>query len=197
MFGLFKKKEDHMKFLIVGLGNIGPDYRNTRHNIGFDVLDQWVEQHEASFDSDRLAFVSKFRFRGKQVVCIKPTTYMNLSGKALKHWMTKERIPLQNVLVITDDLSIDLGKLRFRGKGSAGGHNGLKNIQEVIGTDKYNRLRFGIGSDFPKGRQVEFVLGEWTSDEEIEMKIQIDRACKAIESWIAKGLTGAMNEFNG
>ncbi len=195
---LFKKKElDDMKFLIVGLGNIGPEYNHTRHNIGFDVVDHWAKEREAEFESGRLAFISKFKYRGKQIVCIKPTTFMNLSGKAVKHWMTKERIPQKNVLIITDDLSIDLGKLRLRGKGSAGGHNGLKDIQAQLGTDKYDRLRFGVGADFPRGRQVEFVLGKWKEEEEAEVAIQKDRACKAIEAWIAKGLTGAMNEFNG
>ena len=198
MFSWFKKKKevDEMKFLIVGLGNIGEEYKNTRHNIGFDVLEQWVEQHEASWAVNRLAFVSKFKFRGKQIVCIKPTTYMNLSGKAVKHWMSAERIPVNNVLVVTDDLAIDLGKLRLRGKGSAGGHNGLKDIEAQLGSDKYDRIRFGVGADFPKGRQVEFVLGKWKADEEIEVAPQKDRACKAIEAWIVKGLQGAMNEFS-
>mgnify|MGYP001150835508 CR=1 FL=1 len=198
MFGWFRKKIeiDEMKFLIVGLGNIGEEYKNTRHNIGFDVLEQWAEQHEASWDVDRLAFVSKFKFRGKQIVCIKPTTYMNLSGKAVKHWMSAERIPVNNVLVVTDDLAIDLGKLRLRGKGSAGGHNGLKDIEAQLGSDKYDRIRFGVGADFPKGRQVEFVLGKWNANEEIEVALQKDRACKAIEAWIVKGLQGAMNEFS-
>jgi len=198
MFGWFKRKIeiDEMKFLIVGLGNIGEEYKNTRHNIGFDVLEQWVEQHEASWAVNRLAFVSKFKFRGKQIVCIKPTTYMNLSGKAVKHWMSAERIPVNNVLVVTDDLAIDLGKLRLRGKGSAGGHNGLKDIEAQLGSDKYDRIRFGVGADFPKGRQVEFVLGKWKADEEIEVALQKDRACKAIEAWIVKGLQGAMNEFS-
>jgi PTH1 family peptidyl-tRNA hydrolase len=198
MFGWFRKKKeiDEMKFLIVGLGNIGEEYKNTRHNIGFDVLEQWAEQHEASWDVDRLAFVSKFKFRGKQIVCIRPTTYMNLSGKALKHWMSAERIPVNNVLVVTDDLAIGLGKLRLRGRGSAGGHNGLKDIEAQLGSDKYDRIRFGVGADFPKGRQVEFVLGKWNANEEIEVALQKDRACKAIEAWIVKGLQGAMNEFS-
>jgi PTH1 family peptidyl-tRNA hydrolase len=197
VFNWFKsKKEDHMKFLIVGLGNIGEDYKNTRHNIGFDVVDQWVTEREGEWDSGRLAFVAKFKYRGKQVVCIKPTTFMNLSGKAVSHWMKTEKIPLKNILVVTDDLSLDLGKLRLRGKGSAGGHNGLKDIQAQLGTQDYNRLRFGVGANFPKGRQVEFVLGRWKSDEEIEVALQKDRATKAIEAWIFKGLSGAMNEFN-
>ncbi len=193
---LRNKEPDQMKFLIVGLGNIGTEYAGTRHNIGFDVVNQWVQEKEEEWDSSRLAFVSKFKFRGKHITCIKPTTYMNLSGKAVKHWMTAERIPLNNVLIITDDLAIDLGKLRFKGKGSAGGHNGLKDIEAKLATQKYDRLRFGVGADYPRGRQVEFVLGKWNDNEETEVAIQKDRACKAIESWIAKGITGAMNEFN-
>ena len=195
---LFKKKElDSMKFLIVGLGNIGPEYSNTRHNIGFDVLDQWVKEQGANWDMGRLANVAKFKFRGKQIVAIKPTTFMNLSGKAVKHWMSAERIQPKNVLIVTDDIAIDVGKLRIRGKGSPGGHNGLKDIQAQLGSDKYDRIRFGAGGNFPKGRQVEFVLGQWDKNEEIEVALQKDRACKAIESWIIKGLTGAMNEFSG
>ena len=193
-----KNKEiDQMKFLIVGLGNIGSEYDNTRHNIGFEVLNQWVEQHGAKWETGRLASIAKFKYRGKQMICIKPTTYMNLSGKAVKHWMDAERIAPKNMLVITDDISIDVGKLRIRGKGSAGGHNGLKDIQAQLGTDKYDRIRFGAGNDYPRGRQVEFVLGQWGELESIDVALQKDRACKAIESWIAKGLNGAMNEFSG
>jgi|TARA_B110000902_G_scaffold263358_1_gene342248 PTH1 family peptidyl-tRNA hydrolase len=196
--GLFKKKElDPMKFLIVGLGNIGPEYNNTRHNIGFDVLDQWVKEHNAAWDTGRLANVATFKFRGKQIIAIKPTTFMNLSGKAVKHWMSAERIQPKNLLVITDDIAIDVGKLRIRGKGSPGGHNGLKDIQAELGSDTYDRIRFGAGGDFPRGRQIEHVLGQWDKNEEIEVVLQKDRACKAIESWIIKGLNGAMNEFSG
>lgn len=193
----FKTKElDPMKFLIVGLGNIGAEYTNTRHNIGFEVLDQWVKEHDTTWDSGRLASVARVKFRGKQIVCIKPTTYMNLSGKAVKHWMSTERIQQNNVLVITDDIAIDLGKLRIRGKGSSGGHNGLKDIQAQLGSDKYNRIRFGAGGDFSPGRQVDFVLGQWNEKEAIDVALQKDRACKALESWILKGLNGAMNEFS-
>lgn len=188
---------DPMKFLVVGLGNIGPEYDHTRHNIGFEVLDQWVKQHDAQWDSGRLASIAKFKFRGKQVVCIKPTTYMNLSGKAVRHWIKTERIAPKNFIIVTDDIAIDLGKLRIRGKGSAGGHNGLKDIQQQLGTDQYHRIRFGAKGDFPRGRQVEFVLGQWKESEAIEVALQKDRACKAIESWIIKGLSGAMNEFSG
>ncbi len=200
MWGWFKKKvkkSNPMKFLIVGLGNIGKEYDGTRHNIGFEVLDQWVSEHKAEWETGRLANVARFKFRGKQIICLKPTTFMNLSGKAVKHWMTSERINPKNLLVITDDIAIDVGKLRIRGKGSPGGHNGLKDIQAQLGNDKYDRIRFGAGGNFPKGRQVEFVLGKWDKDEEIEIALQKDRACKAIESWIIKGLSGAMNEFSG
>jgi len=185
-----------MKFLIVGLGNIGSEYENTRHNIGFEVLDKWVGQQGVEWDTGRLAQVAKFKFRGKQIICIKPTTYMNLSGKAVKYWMKVSRVDHQNTIIITDDISIELGKLRIRGKGSAGGHNGLKNIQEQLGTDKYHRIRFGAKGDFPRGRQVEFVLGNWDENEEIEVALQKDRACKALESWIINGLVGAMNEYS-
>lgn len=200
MWGWFKKKvkkSNPMKFLIVGLGNIGKEYDGTRHNIGFEVLDQWVSEHKAEWETGRLANVARFKFRGKQIICLKPTTFMNLSGKAVKHWMTSERINPKNLLVITDDIAIDVGKLRIRGKGSPGGHNGLKDIQAQLGNDKYDRIRFGAGGNFPKGRQVEFVLGKWDKDEEIEIALQKDRACKAIESWVIKGLSGAMNEFSG
>jgi PTH1 family peptidyl-tRNA hydrolase len=190
------KEPDPMKFLIVGLGNIGPEYDNTRHNIGFEVLDQWAKEHGAEWQSGRLANVAKFKFRGKQIVCIKPTTFMNLSGKSVKHWMSAERIAPKNMLVITDDIAIDVGKLRIRGKGSPGGHNGLKDIQAELGGDKYDRIRFGAGGDFPRGRQIEHVLGQWGELESIDVALQKDRACKAIESWIIKGLNGAMNEFS-
>jgi peptidyl-tRNA hydrolase, PTH1 family len=193
----FKSKEIfEMKFLIVGLGNVGAEYHNTRHNIGFEVLDQWVAAYEAEWEVGRHAFVAKFKFRGKQIVCIKPTTYMNLSGKAVKHWMSVEHIAPKNMLVITDDISIEVGKLRIRGKGSPGGHNGLKDIQAQLGSDSYDRIRFGAGNDYPKGRQIEFVLGQWSASESIEVALQKDRACNAIEAWIIKGLNGAMNEFS-
>ena len=191
------KEVDDMKFLIAGLGNIGVEYTNTRHNIGFDVLDQWVASYGAEWETGRHAFVAKFKFRGKQMICIKPTTYMNLSGKAIKHWMSAERISPKNLLIITDDISIDLGKLRIRGKGSPGGHNGLKDIEAQLGTDSYDRIRFGAGNDYPKGRQVEFVLGQWDESESIEVALQKDRTCLAIEAWIIKGLNGVMNEFSG
>jgi PTH1 family peptidyl-tRNA hydrolase len=185
-----------MKFLIVGLGNIGADYAHTRHNIGFDVLDQWVAIYEANWETVKLASAAKFKFRGKQITAIKPSTYMNLSGKAVKYWMDIEKIPLKNILVILDDLALDVGKLRLRGKGSSGGHNGLKSIEAQLNSQDYNRLKFGIGNNFPKGRQAEFVLGHWNKAEEPIVKDGIIRSVQAIESWIIRGLAPTMTDFN-
>src|SRR5882672_4253407 len=149
------------KYLIVGLGNIGSDYAGTRHNIGFDVADALVKKHEGAFRLDRLAEVAEIRWKGQALVCIKPTTFMNLSGKAVKYWMDKEKIPLENVLVVVDEIALPVDTLRLRPGGSDAGHNGLKSITELLQTDQYPRLRFGVGNNFPKGRQVEHVLGRW------------------------------------
>ena len=184
------------KYLIIGLGNIGPDYKRTRHNIGFDVVDRWAQKQEAEFDSARLAFMAKTRFRGKQVILIKPTTFMNLSGKAVKHWMSKEKISRENILVVTDDLALPLAKIRLKAKGSHAGHNGLKDIIAQLGTDQFPRLRFGIGDDFPRGRQVEYVLGQWKQDEEIAVDLGIDQACDAIDAFLIDGMERAMNKVN-
>ena len=149
-----------MKFLIVGLGNVGNEYAHTRHNIGFDVVNAFVQKHEASFRTDRLAYVAEVKWKGKIFVCICPTTFMNLSGKAVKYWMDKEKILLENTLTIVDDIALPLSKLRMRPSGSDAGHNGLKSIHEVLGTINYPKLRFGIGNDYPKGHQSDFVLGK-------------------------------------
>lgn len=198
MLNWFRKKEkdNSVKFLIVGLGNIGEEYKHTRHNIGFDVIQKWAEKLEVKFDTGRLAFVAKAKFRGKQVIMIKPTTYMNLSGKAVKHWMSTEKIPLERVLVVTDDLALPLGKIRMKMKGSHAGHNGLKDIIAQLGTDQFNRIKFGIGDDFPRGRQVEFVLGKWKAEEEIDVDLGIDRSIKMIESFVQQGVERTMNGFN-
>jgi peptidyl-tRNA hydrolase, PTH1 family len=185
-----------MKFLIVGLGNIGAEYDATRHNIGFDVADTFVIKHGGSFRSDRLAYVADCRWKGKTFVVIKPTTYMNLSGKAVKYWMDKERIPIEQVLIILDDLALPITSLRLRPSGSDAGHNGLKNIREMLGTDAYPRLRFGIGNDYPKGRQIDFVLGRWTSEELPVVKEKMLRSVELIESFAAVGLEKTMNVFN-
>lgn len=185
-----------MKFLIVGLGNIGQEYDATRHNIGFDVADAFVIAHQGSFRNDRLAFVSEFRWKGKQIIVIKPTTYMNLSGKALKYWMDKEKITIENTLVIVDDLALPLDALRLRPGGSDAGHNGLKDIQATLGTTKYPRLKFGIGNNFPKGKQVDFVLGKWLPEEMPVVKEKILKSVQIIDSFISIGLERTMNLYN-
>jgi peptidyl-tRNA hydrolase, PTH1 family len=185
-----------MKYLIVGLGNIGTDYHHTRHNIGFDVADAFAAKHGALFRSDRLADVAEIKWKGRILVVIKPTTYMNLSGKAVKYWMDKEKIPAENMLVIVDELALPLEVIRLRPGGSDAGHNGLKSIQETIGTNQYPRLRFGIGNDFPKGRQVDYVLGRWTAKEEPVVQQKIDKCAEVIESFASIGLQRSMNNYN-
>ncbi|HXS36022.1 MAG TPA: aminoacyl-tRNA hydrolase [Flavipsychrobacter sp.] len=185
-----------MKFLIVGLGNIGPEYDATRHNIGFEVADALVIKNNGTYKLDRHAYMSEVKWKGKTFIVIKPTTYMNLSGKAVKYWMDKENIPVENMLVIVDDLALPIETLRLRSSGSDAGHNGLKNINLILQTDKYPRLRFGIGNDFPKGRQVDFVLGRWTKEELPIVKDKILKSIDIIESFAAQGIEKTMNIFN-
>lgn len=185
-----------MKYLIVGLGNIGAEYDATRHNIGFDIADTFVLQNGGSFKLDRHAWVAEVKWKGKIFVVIKPTTYMNLSGKAVKYWMDKEKIKIENILVLVDDLALPIETLRLRGSGSDAGHNGLKNIQLMLATNAYSRLRFGIGNNFGKGQQVPFVLGKWTPTELPIVKDKILRSCQMIESFAAVGLSNTMNIFN-
>lgn len=185
-----------MKFLIVGLGNIGDEYAHTRHNIGFDVTAAFVAKHKGSFRSDRLAWVSEIKLKGKTCICILPTTYMNLSGKAVKYWMDKEKVNPENILVILDDIALPLTKLRLRPSGSDAGHNGLTSIQEVLNTRDYPRLRFGIGNDYPKGRQADFVLSKWKPDEEPLVKLKLDKAVNVVETFVLQGITTAMNQVN-
>lgn len=185
-----------MKFLIVGLGNIGDEYAHTRHNIGFDVVNAFVQKHNGNFQVGRLAYIAEIKWKGKTFISICPTTYMNLSGKAVKYWMGKEKIPLCNLLVIVDDVSLPLNKLRLRPGGSDAGHNGLKSLQEVLGTKDYPKLRFGIGSDYPKGLQSDFVLGKWRKKEELLVKLKIENAVSVIESFAVQGITAAMNQVN-
>ena len=184
------------KFLIVGLGNIGSEYKHTRHNIGFDVLDFLAKEEGVSFSEGRLADVAHLKLKGKPIVLIKPTTYMNLSGKAVNYWLQQEKINIENMLVIVDELALPLGKIRINPKGSDGGHNGLKNIQETLNTNVYTRLRFGIGNEFSKGKQVDFVLGKWTDDEQAILKDRIKIASDAIKSFAFVGLERTMNAFN-
>jgi PTH1 family peptidyl-tRNA hydrolase len=184
------------KFLIVGLGNIGDEYAHTRHNIGFDVLDHLAKEHDLKFKPDRLADVAELKYKGKQLVLIKPTTYMNLSGKAMNYWLQAEKIPVENSLVIVDELALPFGKIRLGPKGSDGGHNGLKNIQEILNTTSYPRLRFGISNEFNKGSQVNYVLGKWNEEEKKTLDERIKIAADAIKAFAFIGLARCMNEFN-
>ncbi|ANE52639.1 aminoacyl-tRNA hydrolase [Flavisolibacter tropicus] len=184
------------KFLIVGLGNIGNEYENTRHNIGFDVVNAFVRKHGGSFQSDRLAYKAEVRWKGRLFICICPTTYMNRSGQALKYWLDKEKIAIENILVIVDDLALPLSKLRLRPGGSDAGHNGLRDIQAMLGTTEYPKLRFGIGSNFARGRQVDFVLGKWTPEEVPLVKLKIDKSAEVIESFSTIGIAATMNAIN-
>jgi len=185
-----------MKFLIVGLGNVGNEYAHTRHNIGFDIINAFVVKHGGQLNSDRLAYVAEVRWKGRMFVCICPTTFMNLSGKAIKYWMDKEKIDIQNVLVIVDDIALPLNKLRLRPGGSAAGHNGLKSIQETLGTSEYPKLRFGIGNNYPKGKQSDFVLGKWDKEEEPLVKLKIEKSVEAIEDFSTIGITLTMTKIN-
>lgn len=185
-----------MKFLIVGLGNIGAEYAHTRHNIGFDVVEALAAKHNATFKTDRLAAVAEIKLKGKTLVCIEPSTYMNLSGKAVKYWMDKEKIVIGHVLVIVDELALPLSKIRLRPGGSDAGHNGLKSIQETLQTSAYPRLRFGIGNDYPKGRQVDFVLGRWNEAELPVVKKKIEATIEVIESFVLTGIERTMNHAN-
>ncbi|WP_186758287.1 aminoacyl-tRNA hydrolase [Echinicola salinicaeni] len=185
-----------MKYLIVGLGNIGPEYELTRHNIGFLTLDRLADQEGVSWKSNRLAFTTEYKFKGRNIHMIKPTTYMNLSGKAMNFWMKELKIPKENVLVIVDDVAIPFGKLRLRAKGSSAGHNGLKNIEELTGGQNYPRLRFGIGDDYPKGRQIDYVLGRWSQSEIDELPIIMDKAIDMIKGFCTIGINMTMSQFN-
>jgi PTH1 family peptidyl-tRNA hydrolase len=184
------------KFLIIGLGNIGNEYAGTRHNIGFDVVNAFVQKHGAAFKVDRLAYIAEIKWKGKQFVCICPTTYMNLSGRAFKYWMDKEKVPLENTLTIVDDLALSLDKIRLRPSGSAGGHNGLKDIQNILGADNYPKLRFGIGNNYPKGMQADFVLGKWQKDEIPLVQLKIEKCVEVIASFAVIGIEQVMNEVN-
>ena len=184
------------KFLIVGLGNAGNAYANTRHNIGFDVVHAFVVKHGGEFKNDRLAYMAEVKWKGRRFVCICPTTYMNLSGKAFKYWMDKAKVELGNTLTIVDDLALPLDKIRLRGSGSDAGHNGLRDIQNTLGTDVYPKLRFGIGNNFPKGMQSDFVLGKWQKDELPIVRSKIGKCIEVIESFATIGLDKTMSAVN-
>lgn len=209
MFSLFKKifsvktessitEEDSMKkFLIVGLGNIGPKYANTRHNIGFKVLDFYAEKNSLVWETAKLGDITSHKLKGRTFVFLKPSTYMNLSGKAVNYWLDKEKVSLENMLVITDDLNLAFGSIRIKTKGSDGGHNGLKDIQNTLQTTNYNRFRFGISDAFSKGRQVDYVLGEWEAEENEKLPERLELSCNIIESFALAGMNITMNTFNG
>ena len=185
-----------MKYLIAGLGNIGPEYKNTRHNIGFQILDALAEASNISFSDKRYGFVAEYKFKGRTFILLKPTTYMNLSGRAVNYWLQKEKIDVKNMLVLVDDLALPFGTLRVRAKGGAGGHNGLENINQVLGRNDYARLRFGIGDEFHKGHQVNYVLGEWSKVEQKEVPFKIDDSIEIIKSFGTIGVDRTMNFHN-
>jgi PTH1 family peptidyl-tRNA hydrolase len=199
---LFQQKEkesiDPMKkFLIVGLGNIGAEYVNTRHNIGFKVVDFFARKESIAFQTAKLGDIAEFKIKGRTILLLKPNTYMNLSGKAVKYWMDKENIAKENLLVITDDLNLAFGTIRIKTKGSDGGHNGLKNIQLLLNSTEYPRFRFGISDEFKKGRQVDYVLGEWNDDEKTKLPERLELATEIIKSFALAGLNETMNTYNG
>ena len=188
---------DMKKFLIVGLGNIGPKYHNTRHNIGFKTLDYLAEKENLTWETAKLGDITIYKVKGRSFLLLKPSTYMNLSGKAIKYWLDKEKIPLENLLVVTDDLNLPFGSIRVKIKGSDGGHNGLKDIQNVLQTTKYNRFRFGISNEFSKGSQIDYVLGDWSLDEEKQLPERLEISKKIIESFALAGINITMNSYNG
>ena len=191
------EEEKMKKFLFVGLGNIGPKYANTRHNIGFQILDFYAEKNSLSWETAKLGDIAYHKVKGRTFVFLKPSTYMNLSGKSVRYWLDKERVPLENMLVITDDLNLPFGTFRIKTKGSDGGHNGLKDIQNMLQTTNYNRFRFGISNDFSSGRQVDYVLGEWEAEEEERLPERLGKSCEIIESFALAGMNITMNTFNG
>ncbi|WP_224484019.1 aminoacyl-tRNA hydrolase [Robertkochia aurantiaca] len=184
------------KYLVAGLGNIGSEYAETRHNIGFKVLDHLAEKQDLTFETARLGDVTTYKFKGRSFLLLKPNTYMNLSGKAVSYWLEKENIPLQNLLVITDDINLPFGTIRLKAKGSDGGHNGLKDIQARLQTTQYHRFRFGIGAEFSKGKQVDYVLGEWTEAEREKLTERLERSAELIRSFGTAGPAITMNTFN-
>ncbi len=192
-----EKIDPMKKFLIVGLGNIGADYVNTRHNIGFKIVDFFIKKEGLSFQTAKLGDVAEYKIKGRTLLFLKPNTFMNLSGKSVKYWMEKENIEKENVLIITDDLNLSFGTIRIKSKGSDGGHNGLKNIQLVLNSVDYPRFRFGISDEFKKGKQVEYVLGEWNEEENVKLPKRLELASEIINSFALAGIQNTMNIFNG
>ena len=192
-----KESKPMKKFLIVGLGNIGSEYANTRHNIGFKVLDYLADKEGISFQTVKLGELAELKIKGRTLLLLKPNTYMNLSGKAIKYWLEKENIEKENMLVVTDDLNLAFGTIRIKTKGSDGGHNGLKNIQLLLNSTEYPRYRFGISDAFKKGQQVDYVLGEWSEEEKEKLKERLEISSEIIKSFALAGLNNTMNTYNG
>lgn len=186
-----------MKYLIVGIGNKGEEYKETRHNVGFKIVEKIAEKIDAPFSTANFGWMAEGKYKGRKVFLLKPDTYVNLSGNAVRYWMQKENIPLENLLIITDDLMLPFGTLRLKGKGSDAGHNGLKNIQQILNTQNYARLRFGISSDFSEGKQVDYVLGTWSDEEKEKLSERIEKSSEAALSFVFAGLQNTMNTFNG
>ena len=197
LFGKQHNTDNTMKHLIVGLGNIGPEYEGTRHNIGFRILDALAKASNISFQDRRYGFVAHMRVKNQELVLLKPSTYMNLSGNAVRYWMQQEKIPLENILILVDDLSLPVGTIRMRQGGSDAGHNGLKHIAQMLGTQSYNRLKFGIGNEFPRGGQIDFVLGKFSPEDETLVDERALAACDAIRAYALSGMGFAMNHYNG
>ncbi|HRW94974.1 MAG TPA: aminoacyl-tRNA hydrolase [Bacteroidales bacterium] len=185
-----------MSYLITGLGNVGTEYAGTRHNIGFTVLDAWAALHKTTFSTLRYGSLAQIKYAGKEIWLLKPSTYVNLSGKAVRYWMNQERIPLENTLVVLDDVALPFGKLRLRARGSDGGHNGLRHITYILGTEEYARLRIGVGDDFPRGYQADYVLSRWNRSEEKELPFICDNAIEALNLFVRQGIERAMNMVN-
>lgn len=191
-----KVEEMSKKYLIVGLGNTGADYVNTRHNIGFKALNHFANTHNIEFENRKLGALANYKLKGRTFLLLKPNTFMNLSGKAIKYWLDKEKIPMANLLVVTDDLNLSFGTLRLKTKGSDGGHNGLKDIQDKLNTTQYSRLRFGISDEFSKGRQVDYVLGAWSEEESSKLDERLNRVSQSLISFGMSGINETMNQFN-
>ena len=192
-----KVEEMSKKYLIVGLGNTGADYVNTRHNIGFKALNHFANTHNIEFENRKLGALANYKLKGRTFLLLKPNTFMNLSGKAIKYWLEKEKIPMANLLVVTDDLNLSFGTLRLKTKGSDGGHNGLKDIQDKLNTTQYSRLRFVISDEFSKGRQVDYVLGAWSDEETSKLDERLNRVSQSLISFGMSGINETMNQFNG
>ncbi len=185
------------KFLVVGLGNIGSEYSETRHNVGFKIVESLAKELEVPFESKKLGSLAWAKLKGRTLVLLKPSTYMNLSGKSVRYWLEQENIPVENLLVVTDDINLDFGTFRLKAKGSDGGHNGLKDIQEQLNTTTYHRFRFGVGDAFGKGRQIDYVLGEWNTEEKKALEMRLAEGAELIKSFVLAGATNTMNQFNG